>query len=74
VLLRDDGRCHICGEYGATEVDHVVPLSPLADPAGGGGADDPSNLAPAHIDCHAKKTAEEAARARVRTRGVTPAG
>jgi 5-methylcytosine-specific restriction endonuclease McrA len=67
VLLRDDGRCHICGEYGATEVDHVVPLSPLADPVGVGGADDPSNLAPVHpVPCHAEKTAEEAKRARAR--------
>src|SRR5690606_34988663 len=27
VMLRYEGRCHVCGGYGADEVDHVVPLS-----------------------------------------------
>jgi len=47
------GCCHLCGRKGATQVDHVVPLAE-------GGADDESNLAPIHDDCHAQKTAAEA--------------
>lgn len=57
-LFRDhDGRCHVCagkitpGE--AWEVEHVVPLAL-------GGADDASNLAPAHKKgCHERKTREQ---------------
>jgi 5-methylcytosine-specific restriction endonuclease McrA len=57
-MLRDEGRCHVCGEYGSDEVDHVIPLSE-------GGADDMDNRAPIHsTPCHERKTAEEARRVR----------
>jgi 5-methylcytosine-specific restriction protein A len=58
IIRRDLGRCHVCGQPGADQVDHVVPLSQ-------GGADEPSNLAAIHrVPCHALKTGHEAARAR----------
>jgi 5-methylcytosine-specific restriction protein A len=63
VLLRDDGRCHVCGDYGADEADHVIPVAE-------GGADDVSNMAAIHggsDSCHSRKTAAEAERARRRT-------
>lgn len=47
------GVCHICeckvwpGED--WEVEHVIPLAL-------GGADDETNMRPAHVDCHAGKT------------------
>ncbi len=46
------GRCHICGlkiSGKGWEVEHVIPISL-------GGADDASNMRPAHTDCHATKT------------------
>lgn len=46
------GRCHICGQkiFGkGWEVEHVIPLAL-------GGADDESNMRPAHTACHGKKT------------------
>lgn len=61
ILRRDEGRCHVCGEYGADQVDHVIPLAE-------GGADDDSNLAAIHGEpCHKQKTQAEAQRARART-------
>jgi 5-methylcytosine-specific restriction protein A len=60
VMLRDDGRCHVCGCYGADEVDHVVPLAE-------GGGDGMDNRAPIHAEpCHREKTQAEAERARRR--------
>ena len=54
VLEREDGICHVCREWGADQVDHIVPLSQ-------GGKDDESNLAAIHSDpCHREKTAREA--------------
>lgn len=47
------GRCHICerliraGEK--WEAEHRIPLAL-------GGADDASNMAPAHVACHSQKT------------------
>lgn len=52
--------CHVCGKFGATQVDHVIPLSE-------GGADTDENKRPIHAEpCHREKTAAEAVRARRR--------
>lgn len=63
ILERWAGNCHICGEPVARskwEVEHVRPLWD-------GGADDASNLAPAHASCHLEKTvAESGVRAKVK--------
>lgn len=60
VMEQHEGRCHVCGELGADEVDHVVALAE-------GGADTFENRRPIHSEpCHRIKTAEEAARGRAR--------
>lgn len=60
VLYRDDTICHVCHRPGATQVDHIIPVSE-------GGSDTVDNKAPIHADpCHRVKTAEEAARGRAR--------
>ena len=41
--------CHLCGQPGATTVDHIVPVSR------GGSMFDPRNLAPAHSSCNYSK-------------------
>lgn len=48
------GRCHLCGLkiQRRWEVEHIVPLAL-------GGADDETNMAPAHVDCHAGKSAKD---------------
>ncbi len=54
ILRRDRGICHVCGQPGANQVDHVIPTS-------AGGSDDDDNLAAIHqYPCHAHKTATEA--------------
>ena len=58
ILMRDRGVCHVCHLAGATEVDHIVPVSL-------GGTDDPSNLAAICSPCHAKKSSAEGNAARV---------
>lgn len=58
VLNKHDTICHVCGQPGANQADHVVPLAE-------GGADTEENMRPIHDDpCHREKTAAEAARAR----------
>jgi 5-methylcytosine-specific restriction protein A len=58
VLLKHQTVCHVCGLAGATEVDHVIPLSQ-------GGTDDLGNKRPIHsTPCHRDKTAGEAKRGR----------
>lgn len=64
ILARDGGVCQ-CLEckrlervLPATEVDHIVPKFE-------GGTDDDSNLQAINEDCHARKTAAEAQRARM---------
>jgi 5-methylcytosine-specific restriction protein A len=58
-FLEHKGICHICGEKidGVREKwerEHVIPLSM-------GGADDESNMRPAHKDCHKGKTDQDKA-------------
>ena len=56
ILNRDDTICHVCGNPGANEADHIVPLAH-------GGADDVSNLRAIHGgpgSCHERKTQSEA--------------
>ena len=54
LFLQHDGKCHLCGNkidgvHEAWEVEHVIALVI-------GGADDVSNMAPAHKVCHRRKT------------------
>ena len=49
-VLRESDICHICGEPGSDEVDHVVPRY-----SGG----DEETLAPIHQLCHRRKSAAE---------------
>lgn len=54
------GKCHICGERidgtrEAWELEHVVPYALTRDDSDG-------NLAPAHVSCHAAKTADDKGR------------
>jgi 5-methylcytosine-specific restriction protein A len=54
-----DGICHICGERidgtrERWEVEHIVPYALTRD-------DSDDNLAPAHVACHAGKTAGDVA-------------
>lgn len=58
ILMRDRYVCHVCGGFGADEADHVIPLAE-------GGPDNEANLSAIHSKpCHARKTQDEAARAR----------
>lgn len=57
VLERDEYICHVCGFFGATVADHVIPTAE-------GGADDVSNMAAIHVSCHEEKTKLEAQRGR----------
>lgn len=58
IFLAAAGKCHLCGDKidapkQRWDVEHVKPLSMQ-------GADDESNMRPAHVECHAVKTAAEA--------------
>lgn len=57
IFLAADGLCHLCGQRikpgERWDVEHPIPLAM-------GGADDESNMAPAHAKCHAPKTAQDA--------------
>ena len=58
ILLKYDTICHVCGNPGSDEVDHVIPLAE-------GGPDTDANCRPIHSKpCHALKSSAEAARAR----------
>lgn len=70
VMEAHEGRCHRCGELGADEVDHVVPLTvaarlPEHRHLARSYIDSPENRRPIHSEpCHRDKTAEERARGR----------
>lgn len=57
IFDRASGVCYLCGQKihvgQRWDVEHQRPISM-------GGADEETNMAPAHVDCHAVKTAEEA--------------
>jgi 5-methylcytosine-specific restriction protein A len=62
IISRDRGLCYVCGEFGADEVDHVIPLAR-------GGTDSPTNLKAIHREpCHRDKTSAEAAEGRALVR------
>lgn len=56
VLAASGGRCAICGEPGANEVDHITPRHL-------GGTDDPKNLRAVHSVCHRSKSSSEGGQA-----------
>jgi 5-methylcytosine-specific restriction endonuclease McrA len=70
ILTRDAGLCQPCKRVGilhqGTHVDHIVPKFE-------GGTDDHDNLQTINAECHASKTAAEAARAAGRQLSVRPA-
>ena len=58
VFEAHSGRCHLChGKIDGTrepwELEHIIPLAM-------GGADDETNVAPAHVACHRAKTTKDA--------------
>lgn len=58
VMRKFYGVCHVCGQPGADQIDHVIPLAEH-------GPDELDNLRPIHAKpCHAEKTQAEARRAR----------
>lgn len=60
VMAEHGGCCHVCGQPGADQIDHVVPLAH-------GGTERRSNLAPIHAEpCHRLKTEAESAASRRR--------
>ncbi len=67
ILKRDGGICHLCGQAGATIVDHKRPHSL-------GGTDHPDNLGAVHDACHRRKTSAEgvAAKAKYRAARLRP--
>jgi 5-methylcytosine-specific restriction protein A len=56
IFLKAEGCCHICKQKihpgQLWEVEHPIPIAM-------GGADDETNMAPAHVKCHASKTADD---------------
>ena len=61
VLKASGGKCYMCGEDGAVEVDHVVPRSR-------GGSDHPDNLRAVCKVCHLRKSSAEGHAAKRRRR------
>ena len=51
-VLAHSTRCHLCGQPGADQVDHVIPIALGGDPW------DPANLRPAHQQCNNTKGAK----------------
>ena len=56
IFDRAAGKCSLCGQKihvgQRWDVEHQRPISM-------GGADDETNMAPAHVECHAVKSSEE---------------
>ncbi len=69
IMRRDHGlcQCRHCKASGeikqAHHVDHIVPRE-------AGGTDDESNLQAINVDCHKRKSDEDAGRAHVKREGV----
>lgn len=67
IFLLHNGRCHICSQQirdgEKWDVSHVIPLNL-------GGADDDSNMRPAHKRCHVEQTAKDKADIAERNRAV----
>ena len=55
---RNGGLCHLCG----LPIDHIREPWEIEHPKAIwlGGLDDEMNMKPAHIDCHSRKTRDEA--------------
>lgn len=69
VLAEHEGICYVCGEPGATEVDHKQAI------ALGGARTDRANLAPIHASpCHEIKTQRELTILRRRAEATRRAG
>lgn len=67
IFLASNGLCHICSQQirdgEKWDVSHVVPLNL-------GGADDDSNMRPAHKHCHVEQTAIDKADIAARNQAV----
>ena len=63
-VLRESTVCYLCGQPGATTVDHIQ------ERWEGGDIYDRDNLAPAHVACNSRKHAQRKAKAAA-TRGHT---
>lgn len=69
MLAEHEGICYVCGEPGATEVDHKQAI------ALGGARTDRANLAPIHASpCHEIKTQRELTILRRRAEATRRAG
>jgi 5-methylcytosine-specific restriction endonuclease McrA len=66
ILRRHAAICHVCGQPGATQVDHVIPLAEWPD------GDVDSNKRPIHESCHKRKTQAESMRGKQRGQGGVP--
>lgn len=54
IMRKHLGICHVCGQPGADQIDHVIPLAQ-------DGPDTADNLRPIHAKpCHQRKTQAEA--------------
>lgn len=63
VIRRHGGICHVCGQPGADQADHVRPLA-------SGGPDEESNMRPIHaVPCHREKTQRESREGRTHPAG-----
>lgn len=61
ILMRDAGLCQ-CDECQASPMPRLATVVDHRTPLWEGGAETDENRQSLHVDCHARKTAEEAAR------------